>query len=154
MRKLLLLTMPLLLLFAAAGPAPKAAAAGPVAAPPATVHYPSSVGDVSFPHDRHLKVGCPQCHHQIKAMPLDTPHPGYMDSSWIHCQTCHSEAAASGGAFYKCADCHHSEPADIADETLSAKVVTHKSCWQCHQSGTGAEASEGCSFCHQKQAAD
>jgi hypothetical protein len=118
--------------------------------PPSEVIFESSVGDVHFPHDRHLKLGCAQCHHQIKAGPLKTPHPGYMDSSWIQCETCHSEEATNGGAYYKCGKCHHDEPDNIADETLSSKVVTHKSCWKCHQSGTGPEASEGCGECHEK----
>jgi hypothetical protein len=132
------------------GHAPPALAAGASAMPPGEVIFESSVGDVLFPHDKHVAMGCQLCHHQIRAAELETPHPDYMDSSWIHCRTCHSEEAASGGAFYKCSQCHHAEPTDIADETLSAKVVTHKSCWKCHQSGTGVEASKGCGDCHQK----
>ena len=56
-----------------------------------------------------------------------------------------------------CKKCHHqihanhSNLENIADETLNAKVVVHKSCWNCHLSGTGPEASERCSFCHVKE---
>lgn len=138
------------LMIAGSWPGQTALAAEGAPMPPSDIVYESSVGDVVFPHNRHLKMGCQQCHHQIKAGPLKTPHPGYMDSSWIQCDTCHSEEAADGGAYYQCGKCHHDEPDNIADETLSAKVVTHKSCWKCHQSGTGPEASEGCGDCHQK----
>ncbi len=155
MRKLLVsASFFLIFLFALSGPGQQTLAAGPVAMPPAEVFYPSEVGDVRFPHAKHVKMGCQQCHHQIQAAVLETPHRDYLDSTWIHCQTCHSEAAASGSAFYKCSHCHHSDPNDIADETLSSKVVTHKSCWKCHQSGTGPEASKGCSSCHEIQQED
>jgi len=151
LHKLLSLVRPpalMWLLLAAAIPASQAAE--PAAMPPPDVVFESSIGNVTFPHARHLKMGCQTCHHQIKAGPLQTPHPDYLDSTWIHCDTCHSEEAASGGAYYKCSLCHHSDPSDIADETLSSKVVTHKSCWKCHQSGTGPEASKGCGDCHRK----
>jgi hypothetical protein len=150
MRKWLLIPgMTALLLMTLAWQEPSAAA--PQSAPmPGEVIFASSIGDVVFPHNKHLKMGCQQCHHQIQAGPLKTPHPDYLDSSWVHCETCHSEAATNGAAYYKCSECHHAEPHDIADETLSSKVVTHKSCWKCHQSGTGPEASEGCSDCHEQ----
>ena len=154
MRNLLLLTILSTLLAAPLGwsQEQEEAATAPAAAPampPGEVVYPSSVGEVHFPHNRHLSMGCQQCHHQIKAGPLKTPHPDYLDSSWINCETCHSENAASGGTYYKCGLCHHSAPDNIADETLSAKVVTHKMCWKCHQSGEGTDASRGCGDCHQ-----
>jgi len=145
--------LPALCLLCFGAMAQPAAAAEPAAMPPPDVVFESSVGDVTFPHARHLKMGCQTCHHQIRAGSLQTPHPDYMDSTWIHCDTCHSEEAASGGAYYKCSLCHHSEPGNIADETLSAKVVTHKSCWKCHQSGTGPDASKGCGDCHVKDTA-
>ncbi|MFQ5605012.1 MAG: hypothetical protein ACE5HS_17220 [bacterium] len=47
-----------------------------------------------------------------------------------------------------CSNCHHTSPANIADETLRSKVVIHKNCWQCHEIGQGAEASANCGFCH------
>ena len=39
-------------------------------------------------------------------------------------------------------------PRNIADETLSAKVVVHQQCWKCHPVGTGKEASAVCEKCH------
>ncbi|NIP18995.1 MAG: hypothetical protein GWM87_13205 [Xanthomonadales bacterium] len=131
--------------------APAAAAeAEPVPSMPMEVMFESSMGDVRFPHNVHLKFGCVACHHQVHAGVLETPHPEYMDSSWVNCETCHSAEPATPGPYYRCSACHHSEPTDISDETLSAKVVLHQSCWKCHTSGTGAEASKGCVTCHVK----
>ncbi|MGA9575694.1 MAG: multiheme c-type cytochrome [Lysobacterales bacterium] len=120
---------------------------------PDTVAFTSSVGNVSFPHNTHaveLEIDCSECHHQIHAGELDTPHPGYLDSSWINCQICHNPNSKMSGQYYKCSECHHSQLESVADETLSSKVVIHKSCWKCHESGTGVEASEGCVECHVK----
>jgi hypothetical protein len=113
----------------------------------------SSVGYVIFPHDFHVtgvKMECVECHHQIHAVELDTPHPEYLTSSWINCDACHSPESVASKAYYKCSACHHTNPENIADETLSSKVVVHKSCWKCHQTGTGVEASGGCVDCHIK----
>jgi len=125
----------------------------PVAKPtmPIDITIESSVGNVLFPHKSHLKLGCKKCHHQIQAEELETPHPDYLASSWINCQDCHKPDSETSGKYYKCSDCHHSEPTNIADETLSSKVVVHQSCWKCHKTGTGAKASEGCSDCHVKE---
>ena len=124
----------------------------PAAVPeiPDEITIESSVGNVLFPHKVHMKFGCTACHHQIHAMELDTPHPDYLTSSWINCQGCHDTASETTSNDYKCSDCHHSEPDNIADETLSSKVVIHQSCWKCHTTGTGVAASEGCSDCHVK----
>jgi len=125
-----------------------------IASMPDEISFKSSVGDVLFPHDVHVKdheVECDECHHQIHAMELDTPHPDYLTPSWTRCQTCHNTDSPSKEKYYKCSDCHHSVPNNIADETLSSKVVIHKSCWKCHESGTGAQASEGCGDCHVKE---
>ena len=122
---------------------------------PGDISFKSSVGDVLFPHNLHVKdlgTECAECHHQIQAMDLNTPHPDYLNSSWINCQTCHDTSSEAGKEYYKCSDCHHSVPNNIADETLSSKVVIHKSCWKCHETGTGVQASEGCSDCHVKVA--
>ena len=94
-------------------------------------------------------MGCQKCHHQIHAKDLITPHDEYLTYSWVNCRDCHDETQ-NHSAYYGCAKCHHSNLENIADETLSAKVVVHKSCWKCHLSGTGAEASERCSYCHEK----
>jgi hypothetical protein len=121
---------------------------------PQVVTFTSSVGDVHFSHEVHageLEIDCADCHHQIHAVELDTPHPDYLESSWITCQGCHNPGADVSGQYYKCSDCHQSDLNNIADETLSSKVVIHESCWQCHESGTGVQASEGCAICHIKE---
>jgi len=120
---------------------------------PGEITYTSSVGNVLFPHNLHvteLEVECAECHHQIHAMELDTPHPDYMTSSWVSCKICHDTDSVKREKYYKCSDCHLTNPDDISDETLSSKVVTHKNCWNCHESGTGVEASQGCAECHIK----
>ncbi len=118
---------------------------------PDEITIESSVGNVLFRHKVHMRFGCKACHHQIHAKELDTPHPDYLTSSWINCQDCHDAGSKTTRNNYKCSECHHSEPENIADETLSSKVVVHKSCWKCHKSGTGVKASEGCSTCHVKE---
>ena len=125
-----------------------------VANMPAEIIIKSSVGDVLFPHNLHVddvNLECTQCHHQIHAKELATPHPDYMTSSWVNCQICHDTNSEMSKKYYKCSDCHHSDPNDNADETLSSKVVIHKNCWKCHETGTGVEASEGCIACHVKE---
>jgi hypothetical protein len=130
----------------------KPQSAAPAARPrmPKEIAFESSVGNVLFPHKSHIKFGCKRCHHQIQAMELDTPHPEYLESALINCQDCHDPGTQSGSK-YKCSDCHHSEPENISDETLSSKVVIHESCWECHKTSTGLQASEGCSECHVKE---
>ena len=134
-----------------AGTTAETAAAAPAkrTRPPATIVFESSVGDVQFPHKAHLKMRCNSCHHQIQAAALETPHDEYLQSSWVRCTTCHDGNTASG-EHYRCGECHHSELENIADETLSAKVVVHQSCWKCHETSTGVGASESCVFCHVK----
>ena len=120
---------------------------------PGEITYTSSVGDVLFPHNLHvteLEVQCVECHHQIHAMELDTPHPDYMTSSWVSCKICHNTDSVKREEYYKCSYCHLTNSDDIADETLSSKVVIHKNCWNCHETGTGVEASQGCVECHVK----
>lgn len=114
----------------------------------------SSVGYVIFPHDFHVtgvEMECVECHHQIHAKELDTPHPDYLTSSWINCQSCHNPKSETDKIYYLCSECHHTNPNNIADETLSSKVVVHKSCWKCHDTQTGVEASQGCVDCHVKE---
>jgi hypothetical protein len=121
---------------------------------PQEVLYESSVGYVIFPHDLHVTsvdLECVECHHQIHAVKLNTPHPDYLDSSWINCQACHNPESETNATYYKCSDCHQTDLNDIADETLSSKVVVHKNCWSCHETGTGVEASKGCTDCHVKE---
>jgi len=118
---------------------------------PTEIRIRSSVGDVLFRHEMHvrdLSVKCVDCHHQINARPLSTPHPDYFSSSWINCTTCHEAAGTPSKKTYVCSKCHQTMPKNIADETLSAKVVVHKQCWKCHATGTGKEASNACNKCH------
>jgi hypothetical protein len=114
-----------------------------------TIH--SSVGEVKFLHKKHIEdraIQCVECHHQINAKKLSTPHPDYLKSSWINCTVCHDESGKMKQSVYKCSVCHPTNPPNIADETLSAKVVIHKQCWKCHAVSTGKEASQSCVFCH------
>ena len=118
---------------------------------PSEISIPSSVGEVIFRHQMHisdLSIKCVECHHQINAKTLNTPHPDYLESSWINCKVCHDESGKIKQKAYTCSDCHHSNPIDIANETLSAKVVIHKQCWKCHPVTTGKEASQSCEKCH------
>lgn len=118
---------------------------------PSEITIPSSVGEVIFRHQAHIKdrgINCVECHHQINAKKLNTPHPDYLKSSWINCKVCHDESGKVKQKVYACSECHRTNPINIADETLSAKVVIHKQCWKCHQVSTGKEASKGCEFCH------
>lgn len=118
---------------------------------PAERSFPSSVGEVVFHHQMHVKdlsIKCVECHHQIDAKKLNTPHPGYLSSSSIKCEICHKESGEITQKAYVCSECHSTKPMNIADETLSAKVVIHKQCWRCHQVGTGKEANKGCEKCH------
>jgi hypothetical protein len=121
------------------------------AAIPAEIIIPSSVGEVTFHHQMHIKdlsIKCADCHHQINAKKLGTPHPDYFKSSWINCALCHNDSEKTKQGSYKCSECHRANPVNIADETLSAKVVIHQQCWKCHPAGTGKEASKGCEKCH------
>jgi Zn finger protein HypA/HybF involved in hydrogenase expression len=134
-----------------AGPSKVARAAAAAPKLPAEIRMPSAVGEVLFRHQMHigdLGIKCAECHHQINAKPLNTPHPDYFSSSWINCKTCHEEAERIARKAYICSECHETRPKNIADETLSAKVVIHKQCWKCHGVGTGKEASKGCEKCH------
>ena len=117
----------------------------------AEINIPSSVGEVLFTHQKHIKdraIKCVECHHQINAKKLSTPHPDYFKSSWINCNICHNQSEKVKQKIYSCSACHHTNPINIADETRSAKVVIHKKCWNCHDAGTGKEASESCELCH------
>lgn len=118
---------------------------------PVVVRIPSAVGEVVFLHQKHIAdrgMQCVDCHHQINAKKLETPHPDYLSSSWINCKTCHSASAAATQAVYTCSACHRNTPTSIADETLSAKVVVHKQCWKCHPVSTAKDASASCELCH------
>ena len=118
---------------------------------PAEKRFSSSVGEVLFTHQKHIReraIPCVDCHHQINAKKLSTPHPDYFKSSWINCKTCHFESEKAKQQVYACSACHQTNPKDITNETLSSKVVIHKKCWNCHDTGTGKEASQSCELCH------
>ena len=115
---------------------------------PSQIRFASSVGEVVFLHEMHFKdrgIACVQCHHQINAKKLNTPHPEYLKSSAVNCQVCHKESETT---VYSCSQCHDAKRRDIADETLSAKVVIHKQCQTCHGVGTGKDATNACLLCH------
>lgn len=117
---------------------------------PTEIDFPSSAGQVAFPHRLHfeeLGIDCGDCHHETNAAILQIPHQEYFRDFWIHCETCH-QGSENPELPHACGDCHHTPPVDIADETLSAKVVIHRSCWACHEVGTGQEASRSCGSCH------
>ena len=124
-----------------------------VGATPSEVDFPAERGQVSFPHELHteMEIPCEDCHHETLAGGLSMPHPEYFEDFWIRCETCH-HAAAEPGCPQACSACHHDSPTNIADETLSSKVVIHQSCWGCHPAGTGSDASRGCEFCHSMEA--
>ncbi len=108
-------------------------------------------GEVEFPHDFHiddLEIACEDCHHETNALRLQMPHADYFDDFWIDCTICHKSDTEVSLDPQACGDCHPSNPRDSADETLSSKVVIHQNCWECHDSGTGVDAAENCSFCH------
>jgi len=118
---------------------------------PDEINFPSSVGQVLFHHRAHIKdhrVKCVECHHQINAKTLATPHPDHLKSSWIDCKICHNGSGTNKKSVYTCSACHHTSPVKISDETLSVKVVVHKQCWGCHEAGVGKEASQSCGTCH------
>jgi Cytochrome c7 and related cytochrome c len=111
----------------------------------------ASMGPANFPHEKHateFEIECVKCHHETNAKPLSIPHMEYFNDLWIDCGTCHHKAGAEALGPQACSSCHHAQNGDIADETLSAKVVIHKNCWSCHEVGQGASASATCKTCH------
>jgi len=115
---------------------------------PSEIKIPSSLGEVVFPHKLHLEdleIKCVECHHQLNAKKLNTPHPNYLKNS---CNSCHAESDKTHKKIYNCTVCHRFHIANIADEMLSRKVAIHEKCWQCHESETGKQASENCGMCH------
>lgn len=108
------------------------------------------VGEVRFPHFFHaeeLGFECSECHHETAAAGLASPHPAYLEECENDCAACHGEVAQSAPP-QSCGDCHGAALVSTAAEALSAKVAIHRSCWSCHDSGTGEEAARNCRFCH------
>jgi hypothetical protein len=117
---------------------------------PEVIVSSSTIGDVSFPHFLHVDdigVECDECHHEIDAAALVTPHDGFFDDFWIQCQTCHRDGDVVKVA-QSCSNCHNGRPVTIADQRLSAKVAIHTRCWSCHEVGTGVQATHACQSCH------
>ncbi len=117
--------------------------------PPVDCVFPSRIGEVTFPHQMHtedFEIDCIDCHHEVNAGKLQSPHEEYFEDFWIRCSECHHDESKALPA-RKCSVCHHPSK-DIADQTLSAKVVVHRVCSECHEIGTGQDASSNCEFCH------
>ena len=118
---------------------------------PSVITFPSSAGEVTFPHQQHFKdfsLECKTCHHEINAAKLKIPHENYFDDFWINCNICHHKSGSVKLQAQACSKCHHTYPSVITDETRSSKVVIHKQCWGCHKVGTGEKASKSCKICH------
>ncbi|MDX1701953.1 MAG: cytochrome c3 family protein, partial [Melioribacteraceae bacterium] len=110
-----------------------------------------SAGTVTFPHLYHYEdegIECVECHHEMNAQNIDIPHEEYFEDFWIDCGVCHSNNVEGEIVAHACSDCHNSNPSNIADEMISKKVAIHINCWECHEVGTGVEASESCEYCH------
>lgn len=128
----------------------------PTRTPPEPIGRSIAVGPADFSHAMHafdLEIECATCHHETDAAALDIPHPEYFEDFWIECQTCH-RAGAPPTSPQSCSACHHASPTTMADETLSAKVVVHRTCFGCHEAGTGASAARACGTCHPATTAD
>ncbi len=124
----------------------------PPTSPPDTVRWASSLGEVVFQHKFHTEeVGaeCVSCHHETVAASLELPHPDYFDGFWVDCAVCHTGSATPAAAG-KCVVCHPVRTSGLNLEMPTVKVAIHRSCWKCHERGTGSEASNQCGFCHQR----
>jgi hypothetical protein len=159
MSRRLELTLALCLLLTAGAAAAPAAAltvkSSPPSSPPAspdTVRWASSVGEVVFQHKLHTEefgAECVSCHHETVAASLELPHPDYFDGFWVDCAVCHT-GSANPTAPGKCVVCHPERTSGQDLEMPTVKVAIHRSCWKCHDRGTGSEASTQCGFCHQR----
>ncbi len=118
-------------------------------APPEEISYPSTVGEVHFPHAFHiddLEIACEDCHHPVEAPKLTTPHPQYFRECGVDCATCHRGELATATA-HRCQACHGPTTQHRCDH-VSTKVAVHRMCSGCHEIGTGSEASRSCENCH------
>jgi len=130
-------------------------AAAALAAPvevPETLRWMSAAGEVVFAHQRHAEeygAECVSCHHETVAANLAVPHPDYFDGFWVDCKSCHT-GSTTPAVEGKCSNCHPDRVAGLNLEMPTVKVAIHRSCWGCHDRGTGSEASKQCGFCHQR----
>ena len=121
---------------------------------PETVRWSSSVGEVVFAHQRHAEeygAECVSCHHETVAANLAVPHPDYFDGFWVYCKGCHT-GGPTPAVEGKCASSHPERLSGHNQEIPTTKVAIHRSCWSCHDRGTGASATKQCGFCHQRPA--
>ena len=119
---------------------------------PETIRWASSVGEVVFQHRLHteeLGAECVSCHHETVAANLELPHADYFDGFWVDCAVCHTGSATPAAAG-RCVVCHPERTSGLNLEMPTVKVAIHRSCWKCHERGTGSEASSQCVFCHQR----
>ena len=122
--------------------------------PPAEPLPSTAMPKARFPHDEHVTLRhleCKECHHETNAHRLDTPHPEYLSGNGIECSVCH-HGTDQPREPEACGDCHPVTPPSVADETLSAKVVIHETCWRCHPIGDQPNAQGVCLTCHGQQA--
>ena len=118
-----------------------------------TLFTDSYVGQVVFPHRYHYEeegMTCDECHHETNAATLHLPrdHEAYFEDFWVDCAVCHRADGETALEPQACSACHPDQPRREADQTLSAKVVIHQHCADCHDFGTGAEAAASCKYCH------
>ena len=114
---------------------------------PETVRWSSSVGEVVFAHQRHAE----EYGAESVAANLAVPHPDYFDGFWVDCKGCHT-GGPTPAVEGKCASCHPERVSGLNQEMPTTKVAIHRSCWSCHDRGTGASATKQCGFCHQRPA--
>ena len=141
-----------LLAVTVAAPAADLPAEAPPPSSPETIRWASSVGEVVFQHRLHTEdfgAECVSCHHETVAASLELPHPDYFDGFWVDCAVCHTGSATPTAAG-KCVVCHPERTSGLNLEMPTVKVAIHRSCWKCHERGTGSEASSQCGFCHQR----
>lgn len=105
-----------------------------------------------FQHFEELEIACVECHHETNAGRLVTPHASYFEGLRVDCALCHERGGEERLAPLACVECHPKVADGAHDQLMSTKVVVHRTCWTCHDQGTGPEASENCLFCHEPPA--
>lgn len=126
----------------------------PQVKPKEIIISPSTLGAVTFPHKLHfddLGIECATCHHETNAAKLEMPHENYYINFRIDCRLCHKMDGTTATQAQACSNCHLESPKSTSDEDLSAKVVIHKHCWECHEISIGKKAGQGCKSCHIKK---
>lgn len=108
-------------------------------------------GEARFSHYQHfeeLAIACVDCHHETNAGRLITPHETYFEGLRVDCALCHERGGEERLAPLACVECHPKVADGAHDQLMSTKVVVHETCWTCHEQETGADAADGCLFCH------